>query len=164
MNQSTSLYLGPPRDRRRGKRVLTRQNVFFTFVALMVVFAALSLWGESGGGDVAAMNRLFGQRVEPVELRGPSEVVEEHGSSSETYADPLLVSHGRRSALLGVHRSPMDLTAVSEEGYEIRELTPAPRLGVDLDSPLAGRAGQDSRFVISGSSEGVELQVKPEVD
>lgn len=154
------LALGPPRDRRSRKRLMTRKNVFFTCVAIAVVLTGAMIYADVRSGEVDRNRLQSGRLAEtvPVAPAAIQPVEAEEGSGSAT-VDPLSVEAHRRSEVLGVSQYGEETVQVDD--YVIDEIDRKPV----VEQPLAreNRDGRtDSRFVIRGDAGGVDLSVRPQ--
>lgn len=131
----------PIRDRRRRKRLLTVRNVTGAIIALLVVFAAITIRSELR--DKPADERLWSRTIVPVEQK-PVEVVREETPEIEDHmaADPMLVAPAAREQWL--HDAPMTASAAP---VDERRLDPA----------MTRQEGAGSRVVIVGGPEGVAV-------
>lgn len=175
MNPSSSSPLphyGPPRDRRRRKRVLTLRNVALAVLAVAVLFVLVNLVSERYRPDPGEHGRLYSQRAKtvPVIEEAPvAPVVLATPLPEAPAADPLLLDAARRAQYLGVNEP-----VVSQPGTEF-EIVPAdanlPKLGggvfvegpdarpVVVNPPQRPKEAGKRRIVISGDSQGVDLRV-----
>ena len=176
MNPSSSAPLphyGPPRDRRRRKRILTLRNVAIAALGVVVLFVLVNLVSERFGPDPGEHGRLYRQRAKtvPVVEEAPvAPVVLATPLPEAAAADPLLLDAARRAQYLGVN----DPVLSQPTGNEF-EIVPAdanlPKLGggvfvegsdarpVSVNPPKPTKESGKRRIVISGDSQGVELRV-----
>jgi len=99
----------PIRDRRSRKRVLTLKNFGYAAIALVVVFAALTLQSDLRHSKGDSYGRLFGKQVsgQPDVVPQKVDIVREAPVPDETSADPLLIAPAAREQYLGVNSSNM---------------------------------------------------------
>jgi hypothetical protein len=132
----------PIRDRRQHKRYLTLRNVFFTSVALMVVFAGITIRSEMEPKSRDTLGDLVRRQMPEVDAK-PVEVVREAAPAvvDQTAADPMLVAPAAREQWL---RDGSTTTITPEPG-----ITPVVTANV--------RPGTESRIAIVGGPEGVSV-------
>lgn len=133
----------PIRDRRQGKRYLTVRNVFFTGVAVVVAFAAITLRSEMEPKNRETFGDLVRRQL-PAEIETkPVEVVTEAAPAivDETAADPMLVAPAAREQWL--HDSATTT------------ITPEPAIAPVMTADVRG--GSESRVAIVGGPEGVAV-------
>lgn len=132
----------PIRDRRQHKRYLTVRNVFFTSVAVVVAFAAISLRSEMEPKNRESFGDLVRRQMPEVEAK-PVEVVREASPAvaDETAADPMLVAPAAREQWL--HDSATTT------------ITPEPAIAPVMAADVRG--GAESRVAIVGGPEGVAI-------
>ena len=137
----------PIRDRRSRKRVLTLKNSGYAAIALVVIFAALTLQSDLRKSKGDGYGRLFGKQVsgQPDVVPQKVEVVTEAPVPDETSADPLLLAPAAREQYLGVNSSNMP-----------QPQTPQPIVSssVMASQPVATTQGAVS---IVGGPEGVTI-------
>ena len=99
----------PIRDRRSRKRVLTLKNSGYAAIALVVVFAALTIQSDLRHTKSDGYGRLLGKQVaQPEVVPQKVDVVREAPPvADETSADPLLLAPAAREQYLGVDSSNM---------------------------------------------------------
>lgn len=180
MNQVPQHYqvsYGPPRDRRRRKRILTLKNVAIGSLVLAILFAAATMLSERYGPDPGEHGRLYRQRADTVpvvEAERIAPVVEATPLRATGGADPRLLDAAKREQYLGVG-VPIPLvtpeTVPTSTEYQIapdRQSLPKLGGGVFRDatdgtviaSPApAAKPGAKRKIVISGGAHGVELRV-----
>ncbi len=183
MNQVPQQYqttYGPPRDRRRRKRIVTLKNAAIGSLLLAIVFLAATMFSERYGPDPGEHGRLYRQRADTVpvvEAERIVPVVEATPLPATGGADPLLLDAAKREQYLGVGVPvPLVTPEVSEPGERSTEyqIVPdrqnLPKLGggvfksgdekaVPVNPTVAPKLGAKRRIVISGGADGVELRV-----
>jgi hypothetical protein len=99
----------PIRDRRSRKRVITWKNFGYAAIALVVVFAALTIQSDLRHSKDDGYGRLFGKQVsgQPDVVPQKVDIVREAPVPDETSADPLLLAPAAREQYLGVNSSNM---------------------------------------------------------
>jgi hypothetical protein len=99
----------PIRDRRSRKRVITWKNFGYAAIALVVVFAALTIQSDLRHSKGDGYGRLFGKQVsgQPEVVPQKVDIVREAPVPDETSADPLLLAPAAREQYLGVNSSNM---------------------------------------------------------
>ena len=132
----------PIRDRRQRKRYLTLRNAAFAFVALVVVFAGITIRSEMEPENRDTLGDLVRRQMPEVETK-PVEVVHEAAPEvvDQTAADPMLVAPAAREQWL---RDGSTTTITPEPAI-------APVMAADL------RAGTESRVAIVGGPQGVAV-------
>jgi hypothetical protein len=150
----------PPRDRRRGKRILTLRNGVKALIAAAVVFAAVSLWFElrsrQGDGLALFQTRTQQQIDEDLIVREAPPV----RKVDERVRSPIYVERPRTEEVLGVEPDAFQREQSPRQDEPLSGGTVL-RGG---DEPLLEResAQRDSRIKISGDSTGVKIEKKPE--
>lgn len=99
----------PIRDRRSRKRVLTLRNFAYAAIAIVVLFAAVTIQSDLRHSKGDSYGRLFGTQVsgQPDVVPQKVEVVREAPVPDETSADPLLIAPAAREQYLGVDSTNM---------------------------------------------------------
>jgi hypothetical protein len=99
----------PIRDRRSRKRVITWKNFGYAAIALVVVFAALTIQSDLRHSKSDGYGRLFGKQVsgQPEVVPQKVDIVREAPVPDESSADPLLLAPAAREQYLGVNSSNM---------------------------------------------------------
>jgi hypothetical protein len=105
----------PIRDRRGRKRVLTLKNFGYAAIALVVIFAVLTIQSSLRHSKGDGYGRLFGTQVsgQPDVVRRKVDIVREAPVPEETAVDPLLIAPAAREQYLGVNSSNMPQPVVS---------------------------------------------------
>ncbi|HUP65077.1 MAG TPA: hypothetical protein VM557_07340 [Thermoanaerobaculia bacterium] len=155
---SEDFQIGPPRDRRRRRRLLTKRNVGITLAVLLVAFLGISLYFESKSPS-DGYGRLYRERSMATELPEPKpfEVVQETDIHERRGANPLLVEGMRRQEILGVEPGMLE----KQHGVRTREEEQRILLERMGEGSLQGRQTPDMTDVrIVGGPEGVEVQRK----
>ena len=99
----------PIRDRRRRKRVLTLKNFGYAAIAIVVVFAALTIQSDLRHTKGDGYGRLLGKQVsgQPDVVPQKVDIVREAPIPDQTSADPLLIAPAAREQYLGINSSNM---------------------------------------------------------
>ena len=99
----------PIRDRRSRKRVLTLKNFGYVAIAIVVVFAALTIQSDLRHTKSDSYGRLLGKQVsgQPEVVAQKVDIVHEAPVADETSADPLLLAPAAREQYLGVNSNNM---------------------------------------------------------
>ena len=99
----------PVGDRRSRKRVITWKNFGYAAIALVVVFAALTIQSDLRHSKGDDYGRLFGKQVsgQPEAVPQKVDIVREAPVPDESSADPLLLAPAAREQYLGVDSSNM---------------------------------------------------------
>jgi hypothetical protein len=146
MKQRPQLVV-PIRDRRERKRYLTTKNVLGVSIAIVAIFATVTIRSEMRKGDKENYGRLFGKQVSgQTELAKPVyDVVKEVPVNDQTASDPMLVASGaREQILIDQTTTNPTTTTVADPAVSIAATTP---IGI---TPGAGVA-------ITGGPEGVTI-------
>lgn len=134
----------PIRDRRQRKRYLTLRNARNVFIALTVLFIAITIRSELQPRHSETFGRLLERELPEVEAK-PVEVVQEAPPVEDhTAADPMLVAPAAREQWL--HDDGTTAAAAAIEPIPVA-ITPR-------------AAGGESRLVIVGGPEGVSVVEK----
>lgn len=134
----------PVRDRRQHKRYLTLRNARNAFIALAVLFLAITIRSELQPRQADSFGRLFERELPQVEAK-PVEVVTEAAPPvvDQTAPDPMLVAPAQREQWLS------DDSATTSASME----TVVPITTATVTAPAEGRA----RYAIVGGADGVSL-------
>jgi hypothetical protein len=99
----------PIRDRRSRKRVLTLKNFGYAAIAIVVVFAAVTIQSDLRRSKGDSYGRLFSKQVsgQPDVVPKKVDIVTEAPVPDETSADPLLIAPAAREQYLGINSSNM---------------------------------------------------------
>ncbi len=99
----------PIRDRRTRKRFLTLKNFGYAAIAIVVVFAALTIQSDLRHTKGDGYGRLLGKQVsgQPEVVPQKVDIIREAPVPEETSADPLLIAPAARAQYLGVESSNM---------------------------------------------------------
>ena len=99
----------PVRDRRSRKRVLTLKTFGYAAIAIVVIFAAVTIQSDLRHSKGDDYGRLFGKQVsgQPDVVPQKVDIVREAPVPDETSADPLLIAPAAREQYLGVDSSNM---------------------------------------------------------
>ena len=154
---SEDFQIGPARDRRRRRRLLTKRNVAIGLGVLLVAFLGISLYFESKSSE--GYGRLYRERAMSTELPEPKpfEVVQGTDIEERRGANPLLVEGMRRQEILGVEPGMLE----KQHGVRTREEEQRILLERMGEGSLDGRQTPDLTDVhIVGGPEGVEVQRK----
>jgi hypothetical protein len=172
MTDSTIIYAGPARDRRRSKRILTARNAMWTVGVLVFVFAVVSIASEFRKTKPGEHGRLYERRelssgVAPVVTEHP--VIAEAPVREETFADPLNLDTINRQVVLGVDGTNVktaerDAWLREQEQQQQQQATTIaggqPILGFSNSHPDAVAATPTkgkARFAITGGAAGVSV-------
>jgi hypothetical protein len=149
----------PPRDRRRGKRILTLRNGVKALVAVVVVFVAISLWYEFRARQEDGL-ALFQTRTQKIDEDLIVREAPAMPQVDERVRTPIYVERARPGDVLGVEP---DLFHLEEATLEEEELSGG-TVFRGSDEPLLGQDGgrRESRVRISGDGSGVKIEKKPE--
>src|SRR5712664_363614 len=91
----------PIRDRRQGRRFLTRRNVGIFLAFCLIVFVGLTLFDNRHTIGEGEYGRLFGTQVASQPVAKPVPMVVTEGPVPEQIApDPMLVTTAAREAIL----------------------------------------------------------------
>jgi hypothetical protein len=154
--------MGPPRDRRSRRRLVTKRNVLSVAGVLLVVFIGLSVVNELRGPEEGTFGRLYDHRAPTTEPLVPIREQAEPLRVKEGVNDPLLSEAARREQLLGITEYVTPHPPSYGEEPTIVPTTPARPLETGLDP--TERERRPSRFVISGGSNGVQVTTRPSAD
>ena len=137
----------PVRDRRQHKRYLTLRNAYFAFVAVLVLFAGITIRSEMEPRHRDTFGDLLQRQLPAVDTK-PVEVVHEAAPAvtDQTVADPMLVAPAAREQWL------QDGTATTTL---VNEPVAAPIVAANI------RPGRESRIAIVGGPEGVSVVEQP---
>ena len=157
---TTTVYAGPLRDRRQGRRLLTTKNALWTLLGLFVLFAAVSIASEFRSSKPGSFGRLYERREigAPKAERVPAVVVEAP-VQEETYADPLRLDTINREEVLGV-TNPVNTKAAERDAWLQQQqisgaqTIPAPEQKLGFHGPESAEHRR-ARFAISGGATGV---------
>ena len=135
----------PIRDRRQHKRYLTLRNAAIVFVAMLVVFAAITIRSEMEPRHRDTFGDLFQRELPAPPAQKPVEVVQEAQPyvEDQTSPDPMLVAPMAREQWL---RADDGTTATTSAAAIEPVLLP-------VELPRAG----ESRIAIVGGPEGVSV-------
>jgi hypothetical protein len=155
MIQPLSTY--PPRDRRSGRRWITRRNTLLTLFIGALAFIGFSYVGELRGSKPGNYGRLYNAREKeaPLKVTAP-EVVAEAPVPESQGADPMLLDSARRQQYLGVETPPLMLKTQPE----ISVTTAAATADASPVVPLFKQLRPGQRISITGGSNGLYLDVK----
>ena len=161
MNQTNPNVTSTPRDRRRGKRILTLRNAMIGALALLAIFTTVTMTSELRGTPQDEYGRLYQKRI-PVQQEGaarPQPVVIEEAPqiADATVADPLRVETIQKEHYLGVNTATLD-------PRDSLPIDPAFRTEFEPERKLArgiaAKSADKSRFVITGGAGGVYTVVE----
>ena len=151
------------RDRRRGKRIVTKRNVLWLVISLVVVFIGISIVSEYfHGREPGEYGRLYERRTRRVDVapRKPYTVVQENHISDQVGSDPMLLEAARRQQYLGV--SDADLQKMREEAMGVTTSTqPAITIPGGQGILETNSDREKPRLEISGGPGGVTVEQKP---
>jgi hypothetical protein len=133
----------PVRDRRQGKRYLTLKNFRNVTLALVVVFAVISIRSEWGSDGVSDFGRLYQSELPDVEQKPVETVSEATPVADQSHADPMLVEPMVREQWL---HADTTLTA-----------TPVPMALETAERAVEAVQSGETRVAIVGGTEGVSL-------
>jgi len=133
----------PIRDRRRRKRILTLKNFGYAAIAMVVLFAAVTIQSDLRHPKAGTYGRLFGKQVsgQPEVVPQKMEVVREAPVADETAADPLLLAPAAREQYLGIDSTNM----------------PKPAAGIAQQPQPQTAPDQHGAVAIVGGPEGVTI-------
>ena len=159
------LRIGPQRDRRRHKRVMTLKNGGWFLLAVAVVFGLLQIGSEFRKPAEGNFGALYQKRTAPVEpaTRRPIEIVSEQPVPEQKGIDPLLLDGVNRSMYLGAPTLDAPRLLASTTSPELDGATSIPGPLLQERSPLATAAKKrsgESRFKIEGGATGVTLSTQ----
>lgn len=149
---------GPERDRRRGRRLLTKRNVLITVVAIVVVFLGISVWSEVSDKARFGKGRLYSSRLNLPDLpeRRPYEVISGDEIFSSGGADPMLLDYQRREALLGVQPGMLERQHGIDPDAPMIDPSDSSLSAISSNPIETGTAG----VAITGGPEGVRIEKK----
>ena len=121
----------PVRDRRSRKRVLTLRNSGYAAIAIVVVFAALTLQSDLRHTNGDGYGRLLGKQVgQPDVVPQKVDIVREAPPiPDETSADPLLIAPAAREQYLGVDSTNMPQPQAPQQVVNSSVMTAQPVVG-----------------------------------
>ena len=104
-----SQLIVPIRDRRQSRRIVTLKNSSRVAIALVVLFAGLTIHSEMRKNDGAGYGRLFGKQVKVQEqiAKPKYDVVKEAPVADQTAPDPYLIEPAARAQRLGIGLDPI---------------------------------------------------------
>lgn len=160
MTNSEEIYLGPPRDRRVGRRILTLKNFYISLLVGALVLAVISISSEWRPEPAGTYGRLYSSRTLPAAPPVPKpEVIREQEIPEQAAADPMLVSTLPKEQYMAVPTTEIETPAVAIE-------TPAATAGSTSfaapEEPAVNAVGDGERLVLTGGPDGVRLDVKKE--
>jgi hypothetical protein len=150
------------RDRRSGRRIVTKRNVLRFVIALVLVFIGISIASEFHDEEPGEYGRLYERRTRraDVEPRKPYTVVQENNISDQVGADPMLLEAARRQQYLGV--SDADLQRMREQAMGLNTSTqPAITIPAGQGILETNSDREKPRLEISGGPGGVTVEQKP---
>lgn len=114
MPQPLATHL-PPRDRRRGRRIITLKNFLRLLLAAILLFAGLTLVSNRGKSTPGEYGRLYGKRQPAVGKSEfhPTIVTEAPPVPEQERADPMLLDAAARSQYLGAGTNTSTATATT---------------------------------------------------
>ncbi|HVT43380.1 MAG TPA: hypothetical protein VMT00_03225 [Thermoanaerobaculia bacterium] len=134
------LRFGPPRDRRRRKRIVTRRNILWAGLALVLAFVFVSLVGELRS-DQDGFGRLWQRRIDRTIDEVDRRPLSETTVATQPSADQLPLDAARREAYLGIEPPEIreDKWIIEERedpiaGLEIPERPPSGRVAITGDA------------------------------
>lgn len=144
MHRTRPDLIVPIRDRRQHKRYLTVRNVLIAFVAVVVVFAGITIRSEMEPKHGDTFGDLVQRQLPATEAR-PVEVVHEAVPAvvDQTAADPMLVAPAAREQWL--HDGQSEAALVTEP------------IAAPVVMTADVRPGAESRVAIVGGPEGVSV-------
>lgn len=156
--------MGPVRDRRRGKRFMTLRNAGKVLIALVVIFAVISLWSERRRIAPGQFGRLYEKRTRDIkfEPRRPEVVVvEDTNIYDQTAPDPMLLEGVDREQWLGVSQAqPLPYPPGS---VDPQAAPPVTSTGAVVFSPGKKRPlSEKGKVKVSGGAGGLTVEVEPE--
>jgi hypothetical protein len=136
----------PLRDRRRGRRFLTKRNVGYSALALVIAFILISIHSEMRHGTADGdYGRLYRREVPPTPpVAAPVEVVTEERPADLNGADPLL-------------------TAPAIRGQRFLDADTASAAAVTTRAAMAARDGK-TRIAIVGDPSGIAVATTSDRD
>lgn len=156
MVRTRSDLIVPIRDRRQSRRWVTVRTLRNAAIAIVIVFAALTLWSEFGphrksDGDYGRLLKTQVSRDVPVSRKAPQVIQEAQPIPDVTVADPMLIGPAARAQVLGVGTAPPPPPVVA------RPPEPAMPLPASSDAASARAATGGGRVVIVGGADGVSV-------
>lgn len=140
------------RDRRQGRRYLTRKNVIGSFIALLLAFLVVSLYSERQGASKGEFRRLYKSRISDAQPVPPPKVeTVAEAPIPEGSVDPLSLRDASTSADLGLTAPPLTGEPTTTVATSTTPLPP----GVEHLRLNSNR--ESSRISISGGPEGVQI-------
>ena len=132
----------PLRDRRRRKRILTLKNFGIAIVAVIVVFAVITIRSEMRDPDQGSFGQLYSTQLPAVDPNREEPVTEAVAVPEQTHADPMLVAPAARSQWL-----------IDEETQPVTSST----IATGETRAEAAVVSGETRVAIVGGSEGVAV-------
>jgi hypothetical protein len=176
-----SQLIVPIRDRRSGRRIVTRRNILVALAVCILAFVGITMHSELRQRS-ESYGRLFGDQVPvaPVAPTAAASIVTEgpaaapraaadsrdsvadvSGIDDRTHADPMLLATSSREQLLGVPSSPAASSpTASSSSQPSASPSGAPALvaGAPASVPTATTTrGGAGRIAIVGGADGVKL-------
>jgi len=164
MTEPSISPMGPVRDRRRGKRFMTLRNAGKVLIALVVIFAVISLWSERRRIAPGQFGRLYEKRTRDLKFepkRPEVVVVEDTNIHDQTAPDPMLLDGVDREQWLGVNQAlgvPNPPAAVDPLAAPAATSTGAVTFSPGKKRPLS----EKGKVKVSGGAGGLTVEVEPE--
>ena len=153
----------PPRDRRRGRRIITLKNFWRLLLAGIVLFAALILVTNLRKPTTGQYGSLYGKQ-QPVAAKAafhPPIVTEAAPVSEQERADALRLDSAARSQYLGADNTPSASSTASATVPSGATPTSSSASGVDngsfTPSPAIAPLRRGQKVSIVGDSNGVTV-------
>lgn len=166
MTNATPLYVGPVRDRRKGKRILTAKNAMYVFGALLLSFTVISAASEFHRDTPGEFGRLYQERPHSsgVAAAPTSTVVVKEAAPvpEKTFADPMNLDTINREQVLGV-QNPVNTTAAERDAWlRTQESAQAQTIAgghgtLGFHDATPTLTPRRARFAISGGAGGVSV-------
>lgn len=163
MTNSEEIYLGPPRDRRAGRRILTLKNLYISLLVGALVLALVSISSEWRREPAGTYGRLYSSRTLPAAPPVPKpEVIREQEIPEQATADPMLVNTLPKEQYLGVVRPLPTAAIATPAAIETPAATAGSTSFAAPEEPAVSAVRDGERLVLTGGPDGVRLDVKKE--
>lgn len=164
MTNPEHLRFGPPRDRRRGRRIFTLNHFYLALLVGAVVFAVISISSEMRPEKAGDYGRLFNSRTRPVAPPSPRPiVVHEQEIPDQSVSDPMLVRTVPAEEYLGVVQpvtSSVEMEPLTASSGDMEPVAAGSTSFAAPEQPVVETVDHNKRLVLTGGPDGVRLDVR----